>query len=97
MAKLVIFSYIIACLVELPFILSPKMDVGFGFGYILFVTWHWIPFSLLAWVDSFHPLGNLVFQGGLFVIQTLLITPLVFLLLRSVWHGGKKAGGKNPG
>ncbi len=95
--RLVLCSYLIACAIEVPFILSPKMHLGFALTFYTTVLWHYVPFRILGWVDAYHPLGNFVFQAGLFLMQTLLITPVVFLLFLLMKRGGQKPASRTGG
>ena len=74
-------SILLACIIELPFMLSPHLGLGFELTLVMFATWHYLPRHVLFWVERYHPLSNHVIQVVIFLGQVVVITPFVYGVL----------------
>ncbi|MFB3921793.1 MAG: hypothetical protein ACE145_08725 [Terriglobia bacterium] len=74
-------AFLISCAVELPMFLllvvprNPHMEI---------LAWHAFPYYVVGYLADWLDLSTPVFVAGLFIGQTVLLTPFVYVVLR-VW------------
>ncbi len=80
-ARLAAAAFLTACLIEMPFMLLGKFYGTRPVPFIVFTRWHIVPYKVLGWVDSLHPLSDPVFVLSSFLMQAVLLSPVTYFLL----------------